>query len=101
MFYWLESFTHCLLPLFHQGVGSHPTSCTAFLTFYADFNQMARRANRPVQHSQLGMDSDRIRMETNPNVTMYHILIRIRIRILSNTNIKRIVRIQIYIRILT
>jgi hypothetical protein len=49
------------------------------------------------------MDSDRIRMETNSNATIYHILIQIwiRIRILSDTNTKRIVRIRIYIRILT
>jgi hypothetical protein len=47
-----------------------------------------------------GMDSDRIRMETDSNVTIYHILIRIRIRILSDTNAKRIVRIRIYIQIL-
>jgi hypothetical protein len=49
------------------------------------------------------MDSDRIRMETNSNATIYHILIQIwiRIRILSDTNAKRIVRIRIYIRILT
>jgi hypothetical protein len=50
----------------------------------------------------VGIDSDRIRMETEPNVTIYHILIRIRIRIriLSDTNKKRIVRIRIYIQIL-
>jgi hypothetical protein len=30
MFYWLDSFTQYLLPFFHQGVGSNPTSCTAF-----------------------------------------------------------------------
>jgi hypothetical protein len=28
MFYWLDSFTQCLLPFFHQGMGSNPTSCT-------------------------------------------------------------------------
>jgi hypothetical protein len=51
----------------------------------------------------LGMDSDRIRMKMDSNVTIYHILIRIRIRIriLSDTNTKPIVRIRIYIRILT
>jgi hypothetical protein len=43
------------------------------------------------------MDSDRICMETDLNVTIYHILIRIP----SDMNAKRIVRIQIYIRILT
>jgi hypothetical protein len=36
MFYWLDSFTQCLPPFFHQGMGSNPTSCTIFLTFYAD-----------------------------------------------------------------
>jgi hypothetical protein len=45
------------------------------------------------------MDSDRIRTNTNSDVTIYHILFRIRIRILSNTNTKRIFRIRI--RILT
>jgi hypothetical protein len=30
MFYWLDSFAQCLPPFFHQGVGSNPTSCTAF-----------------------------------------------------------------------
>jgi hypothetical protein len=39
MFYWLESFTQCLPPFFHQGVGSNPTSCTAFLTFYGDLTK--------------------------------------------------------------
>jgi hypothetical protein len=53
--------------------------------------------------SHLGMDSNRIRTDTNSDVTIYHILfrIRIRIRILSNTNTKRIFRIRIHIRILT
>jgi hypothetical protein len=51
----------------------------------------------------VGMDSDRIRTDTNADVTIYHILfrIRIRIRILSNTNTKQIFRIRIHIRILT
>ena len=30
MFYWLDGFTHCLCPFFHQGIGSYPTSSTAF-----------------------------------------------------------------------
>jgi hypothetical protein len=30
---------------------------------------------------RLGMDSDRIHTDTNPDVTIYHILFRIRIRI--------------------
>jgi hypothetical protein len=34
------------------------------------------------------MDSDRIRTDTNSDVTIYHILFRIRIQILSNTNTK-------------
>jgi hypothetical protein len=46
---------------------------------------------------RLGMDSDRIRTDTNPDVTIYHIVFRIRIRILSNTNAKRIFRIRIRI----
>ena len=47
----------------------------------------------------LRMDSDRIRMKTNPDVTFYHILIwiRMQIQIFSNTNTKRIVRIRIQI----
>jgi hypothetical protein len=36
MFYWLDSFTQCLPPFFHQGMGSNPTSCIVFLTFYVD-----------------------------------------------------------------
>jgi hypothetical protein len=61
----------------------------------------ARAAQR--RWEWLEMDLDRIRVETDSNVTIYHILIRIRIwiRILSDTNTKRIVRIRIYIRILT
>jgi hypothetical protein len=35
MFYWLDSFTQCLPPFFHQGIGSNPTSCTVF-SRYAD-----------------------------------------------------------------
>jgi hypothetical protein len=30
MFYWLVSFAQCLPTFFHKGVGSNPTSCTAF-----------------------------------------------------------------------
>jgi hypothetical protein len=30
MFYWLDGFIQCLSRFFHQGVGSNPTSCTAF-----------------------------------------------------------------------
>jgi hypothetical protein len=43
--------------------------------------------------SLLWMDSDRIHTNTNSDVTIYHILFR-RIRILSNTNAKRIFRIR-------
>jgi hypothetical protein len=28
MFYWLNDFTECLLPFFHQSLGSNLTSCT-------------------------------------------------------------------------
>ena len=35
MFYWLDSFTQCLPPFFHQGMCSNPSS-TPFLIFYAD-----------------------------------------------------------------
>jgi hypothetical protein len=31
MFYWLDSFTQCLLPFFHQGMCSNPTSYTIFI----------------------------------------------------------------------
>jgi hypothetical protein len=57
----------------------------------------------PRPWSGVGMDSDRIRTDTNSDVTICHILfrIRIRIRILSNTNTKWIFRIRIHIRILT
>jgi hypothetical protein len=30
MFYWLDDFTQCLTPFFHQAVGLNPTSYTAF-----------------------------------------------------------------------
>jgi hypothetical protein len=30
MFYWLYSFTYCLLPFFHQGMGSNSTFCIVF-----------------------------------------------------------------------
>jgi hypothetical protein len=36
MFYWLDNFTQCLSPFFHQDMGSNPTSCTIFLIFYVD-----------------------------------------------------------------
>jgi hypothetical protein len=57
----------------------------------------------PISVRGVGMDSDRICTNTNSDVTIYHILFRIRtrIRILSNTNTKRIFRIRIHIRIFT
>jgi hypothetical protein len=45
MFYWIDVFTQCLPPFFHQGFGSNPTSCTIFLIFYA--NLTTRLANGP------------------------------------------------------
>jgi hypothetical protein len=30
MFYWLDSFTKCLSPFFHQDMGSNTTSYTVF-----------------------------------------------------------------------
>jgi hypothetical protein len=84
----------------HTGWTGQPTS-----------RQPARGRHASVQRpptsrdARLGMDSDRIRTDTNSDVTIYHILfrirIRIRIRILSNTNTKRIFWIRIHIRILT
>jgi hypothetical protein len=41
MFYWLDSFTQCLPPFFHQGMGLNRTSCTVFLIFYADLIKWA------------------------------------------------------------
>jgi hypothetical protein len=38
MFYWLDGFIQCLLPFFHQGVGSNPPPAP-FLTFYADLTK--------------------------------------------------------------
>ena len=56
-------------------------------------------AQPPLAHVK--MDSDRIQMKSDPNVTFYHILIRIRMRmrIFSNTNTKQIVQIWIRIQI--
>jgi hypothetical protein len=36
MFYWLSSFTQCLPPFLHQGVGLNPTFYTVFLIFYVE-----------------------------------------------------------------
>ena len=56
-----------------------------------------------LEQAQLRMETDRIRMESDSNSTFYHILnrIRIRIRIFSDTNAKRMPRIRILIWILT
>jgi hypothetical protein len=51
----------------------------------------------------VGMETDRIRMESYSDSTVYHIFtwIRIRIRMFSNTNTKRMSQIRIHIRIST
>jgi hypothetical protein len=49
MFYWLDNFTLCFPPLFHQSMRSNLTSCTAFLIFYAD---LIKWADRLARHSQ-------------------------------------------------
>jgi len=51
----------------------------------------------------VGMETDRIRMESNSDSTFYHILtrIQIRIRMFLNTNTKRMSRMWIHIRIFT
>jgi hypothetical protein len=36
IFYWLDSFTHCFPPFFHQCMGLNPHLLHRFLTFYAD-----------------------------------------------------------------
>jgi hypothetical protein len=51
MFYWLDNFTQCLSPFFHQDMGSNPTSCTVF-NILRCFSQMGRRANGLTWHSQ-------------------------------------------------
>jgi hypothetical protein len=52
MFYWLDSFTQCLSPFFHHGLGSNPTSYTVFLTFYADLIKWTDMLMRWPRHSQ-------------------------------------------------
>jgi hypothetical protein len=49
------------------------------------------------------METDRIRMKSDPDINFYQILIliRIQIRMFSNTNTKRMSRIQISILIFT
>jgi hypothetical protein len=49
MFHWLDNFTQCLPPFFHQDMGSNPISYTIFLTFYADLIKWADGLER---HSQ-------------------------------------------------
>jgi hypothetical protein len=51
IFYWSNSFTQCLSPFFHQGMGSNPTSLHHFLTFYAD---LIKLVNGLAWHSQQG-----------------------------------------------
>jgi hypothetical protein len=54
IFYWLDSFTHCLL-LFFQRVWVQTPTLAPFLTFFnilCWFNQIIRRANEPVRHGQ-------------------------------------------------
>jgi hypothetical protein len=46
MFYWLDIFTQCLLPFFHQGMGSNPTSCTVFNILWAGLTQSTSRRGR-------------------------------------------------------
>jgi hypothetical protein len=50
MFYWLDSFTQCLSPFFHQGMGSDPPPAP-FLTFYADLikwiDELPNTVSRP------------------------------------------------------
>ena len=63
---------------------------------YCSVLTMDENGFRSAQRACL-MDSDRILMKSDPNVIFYHILIRIRMRmrILSDTNTKWIVRIRI------
>jgi hypothetical protein len=49
MLYWLDSFTQCHPSFFYQGMGLNPTSCTVFLTFYAD---LIKWVGGPAPHSQ-------------------------------------------------
>jgi hypothetical protein len=65
MLYWLDSFTQCLSPFFHQVMGLNPTSYPSsirawvrtpppalFFNILHWFNQMGQRANGPSRHSQ-------------------------------------------------
>jgi hypothetical protein len=49
MLYWLDNFTQCLSPFFHQSMGLNPISYTIFLTFYAD---LIKWADELARHSQ-------------------------------------------------
>jgi hypothetical protein len=95
-----------------RGPGMHMTRCPRrtdprwfvsflFLSFFWFFLFVS--TFQPWRLWRVGMDSDRIRTDTNADVTIYHILFRIRIQIqiLSNTNTKWIFRIWIHIRIVT
>ena len=76
-----------------------PKMCTLLVFRFTkeDDKNTKGEDNREGPHSNLRMDSDRIRMKSDPNVTFYHILIRIRMRMrISDTNTKRIVRIRIF-----
>jgi hypothetical protein len=77
-----------------------PISCSVSLYFPCNFLRSChdfffkfhlRFCNHPCFH--IGVETDRIRTDTNSNVTVYHILVRIRIRIQisSDTNTKQIV----------
>jgi hypothetical protein len=39
MFYWLDGFTQCLPPFFHQGRGFKRHILRRFLIFYADLTK--------------------------------------------------------------
>jgi hypothetical protein len=74
------------------------------LLFYHRFCLCVISFNANKTHITLvRMDSDRIRMESDSDITFYHILnrIRIRIQIFSNADAKRVARIGIYHRIFT
>ena len=73
--------------------------CRFSLVFnpFAGLATVQGKASKDEDDLGIMMDSDRIRMKSDPDVTFYHILIwiRIRMRISSDTNTKRIVRIRI------
>ena len=68
---------------------------------FAGLATVQGKASKDEDDLGIMMDSDRIRMKSDPNFIFYHILIRIRMRMRtsSDTNTKRIVRIWIRIRI--